>query len=137
MTLPFNSSPSEGAPKVFDPVNRPVHYASGGIEAIEALESSMSKEAFQGFLKGNVLKYVWRYEQKNGLEDLKKAKWYLKQLIFALENEEEAEALTAIENNCKDGFCPIPGAASPDLISGFRMDFPSDHASFFEPVHDS
>jgi len=137
MALPFEPFPIEGSPKVFDPVNCPQHYAFGGIEAIEALESSMSKEAFRGFLKGNILKYVWRYENKGGLEDLKKAKWYLKQLIFALENEEEAEALTAIENNCKDGFCPIPGAASPDLISGFRMDFPSNHASFFEPVQNN
>lgn len=137
MALPFNSFTIEGTPKVFDSVNRPVHYASGGIEAIEALESCMSKEAFRGFLKGNVIKYTWRYEQKNGLEDLRKAKWYLKALIFALETEEEAEALKALEDNCKNGFCPMPGAASPDLISGFRMDFPSNNSSVFEPIHDS
>lgn len=105
MTVPF-----EGRPKVFDAINSPMHYASGGIEAIEALEACMSPEAFRGFLKGNVIKYVWRYENKNGLEDLKKAKWYLKALIFAMEMEEEKEALDAIENNCKDGFCPLPGA---------------------------
>ena len=105
MTVPF-----EGRPKVFDAVNSPMHYASGGIEAIEALEACMSPEAFRGFLKGNVIKYVWRYENKNGLEDLRKAKWYLKALIFAMEMEEEKEALDAIENNCKDGFCPLPGA---------------------------
>jgi len=105
MTVPF-----EGRPKVFDAVNSPMHYASGGIEAIEALEACMSPEAFRGFLKGNVIKYVWRYENKNGLEDLNKAKWYLKALIFAMEMEEEKEALDAIENNCKDGFCPLPGA---------------------------
>jgi hypothetical protein len=105
MTVPF-----EGRPKVFDAVNSPMHYASGGIEAIEALEACMSPEAFRGFLKGNVIKYVWRYENKNGLEDLNKAKWYLKALIFAMEMEEEKEALDAIENNCKDGFCPMPGA---------------------------
>lgn len=137
MTPPFNPFPSEGPPKVFDPVDRPAHYAFGGVEAIEALESSMSKEAFRGFLKGNVMKYVWRYEQKNGLEDLKKAKWYLKQLIFALENDEESEALKTIENNCKDGFCPMPGAASPDYISGFRTDMPIEGSLIFEPIHDS
>jgi len=137
MALPFEPFPIEGFPKVFDPVDRPAHYAFGGIEAIEAMESCMSQEAYRGFLKGNAIKYLWRYEKKNGLEDLKKAKWYLKTLIFALESDQEAEALDAIENNCKDGFCPIPGAASPDLISGFRMDFPSNSTSFFEPVHDS
>ena len=127
MALPFEPFPIEGPPKVFDSVNRPVHYASGGIEAIEALESSMSPEAFRGFLKGNVIKYVWRYEQKNGLEDLKKAKWYLKALIFALENEEESEALAAIENNCKDGFCPMPGAR----IGNKAIDEP-----MFTPIND-
>ena len=119
--------PSEGRPKVFDSVNSPMHYASGGIEAIEALEACMTPEAFRGFLKGNVIKYVWRYENKNGLEDLKKAKWYLKALIFALEMEQEKEALDAIENNCKDGFCPMPGAR----IGERAIDEP-----MFSPIND-
>ena len=122
---------------MFDPVDRPYHYGFGGVETIEALEASMTPEAFRGFLKGNVLKYVWRYENKNGLEDLKKAKWYLKTLIHALEMDDEKEALATIENNCKDGFCPIPGAPSPDLMSGVRFDFPPNKSSFFEPVHDT
>jgi hypothetical protein len=84
MTVPF-----EGVPQVFDSVDRPFHYGFGGVETIEALEASMTPEAFRGFLKGNVMKYVWRYENKNGLEDLKKAKWYLKTLIHALEMDEE------------------------------------------------
>lgn len=127
MALPFEPFPIEGPPKVFDSVNRPVHYASGGIEAIEAMESSMSPEAFKGFLKGNAMKYLWRYEKKNGLEDLRKAKWYLKALIFALENEEESEALAAIENNCKDGFCPMPGARIGDKAIDEPM---------FSPIND-
>ena len=110
MALPFEPFPIEGLPKMFDSVDRPAHYAFGSIECIEALESCMSVEAFRGFLKANAIKYLWRYENKNGLEDLKKAKWYLKTLIFALENDEEMEALTALANNCKDGFCPMPGA---------------------------
>jgi len=95
-------------PSAFDPIN-PSHYTSGGIEAIEAMEASMSPEAFRGFLKGNCQKYLWRYERKNGLEDLRKAKWYLNTLIHALEMDEEKEALAAIEGSCKDGFCPMPG----------------------------
>lgn len=63
-------------------VSRPKHYTSGGIECIDAIKSSMSKEAFNGFLKGNVLKYVWRYEKKaKPKEDLEKAKVYLDWLI--------------------------------------------------------
>jgi hypothetical protein len=42
----------------------------------------MSREAFLGYLKGNVQKYLWRYEKKvNPVEDLKKARWYLERLI--------------------------------------------------------
>lgn len=63
-------------------VSHPSHYAKGGIECIDAIKSSMSKEAFNGFLKGNVLKYVWRYESKaKPVEDLEKAKVYLEWLI--------------------------------------------------------
>lgn len=64
-------------------VNHPTHYNSGGIECIAGIKASMSRDAYCGFLKGNVIKYVFRYEKKNGLEDLKKAKVYLDWLIEA------------------------------------------------------
>jgi len=64
-----------------DVVNHPPHYTQGGIECIEAIRASMSAEAYAGYLKGNVLKYLWRYEHKGGVESLQKAEWYLKQLI--------------------------------------------------------
>jgi len=62
-----------------DAIN-PNHYKTGDVEAIEAIKASMTQEAFLGYLKGNVLKYVWRFEKKNRLEDLKKANWYLNRL---------------------------------------------------------
>ena len=58
-------------------VNQPPHYNQGGIECIDGIEASMRKEAFAGYCKGNVMKYLWRYEYKNKVEDLKKAQWYL------------------------------------------------------------
>ncbi|MEG1234053.1 MAG: DUF3310 domain-containing protein [Acinetobacter sp.] len=64
-----------------DTVNHPSHYASGEIECIDAIESSMTHEAFCGYLKGNVQKYMWRYENKGGITDLEKAQWYLNKLI--------------------------------------------------------
>lgn len=67
--------------KVDDNVNHPSHYTDGKIECIDAIKSSMSKEAFMGYCKGNIIKYVWRYEHKGGVESLKKAKWYLDKLI--------------------------------------------------------
>ena len=66
-------------------VNKPAHYRHGGLECIEAIEGSMSREEFHGYLKGNIEKYVWRYRYKNGVQDLRKARWYLDRLISALE----------------------------------------------------
>ena len=66
----------------YDKIN-PDHY-SGSIECIEAIEASMTKEAFIGFLKGNVMKYIWRAGNKLGSEekeDLMKARWYLDKMI--------------------------------------------------------
>lgn len=65
-----------------DLVNSPSHYASGSVECIDAIEASLTGEAFRGYLKGNIQKYLWRYEEKgNALQDLQKAEWYLKRLI--------------------------------------------------------
>ena len=64
-----------------DMVNNPAHYNQGGIECIDAIEASMSKEAFAGHCKACALKYLWRYKDKGGVESLEKAKWYLERLI--------------------------------------------------------
>lgn len=63
-----------------DNVNHPDHY-SGAIECIDAIQACMSDEEFAGFLRGNVMKYIWRYRKKGGVESLKKAQWYLDRLI--------------------------------------------------------
>lgn len=73
-----------------DSVNHPSHYTQGSVETIEYMESCLSPEEFCGGCKMNVLKYVSREKHKNGLEDLKKAKWYLDRLITYLENKESA-----------------------------------------------
>ncbi len=72
---------------VADPVNHPAHYTSGGIECIDAIRASMSREAFAGYCKGNCMKYLWRYEAKGGVESLKKAQVYLGWLIEAEEKK--------------------------------------------------
>ena len=59
----------------------PKHYKRGAIECIDAIQASLSKEQFKGYLKASAIKYLWRYEQKNGLEDLQKADWFLQRLI--------------------------------------------------------
>lgn len=68
-----------------DLVNHPPHYTNGSIECIDAIEASMSKEGFQGYCKGNALKYIWRYEKKGGTEDLRKSIWYISRLIKSIE----------------------------------------------------
>ena len=70
----------------FDPVQKPSHYNQGGIECIEAIKASMTNADFRAYLKGNVEKYLWRYEKKqNPKQDLEKAKWYLERLIKELD----------------------------------------------------
>jgi len=64
-----------------DPVNHPSHYGQGSIEAIEYIKDSLTKEEFIGYLRGNISKYLHRWRYKNGVEDLKKAQWYLNKLI--------------------------------------------------------
>jgi len=69
-----------------DPVNSPAHYNHKGVEAIQAIEASMSQEEYQGYLKGNCMKYLWRYKYKGKpVEDLKKCQWYLQKLIASHE----------------------------------------------------
>ena len=70
-----------------DKVLNPEHYTFGKVEIKEAWESCMSVEALRGLYKGNILKYIWRYEHKGGVEDLKKARQYLNWLIESFENE--------------------------------------------------
>jgi hypothetical protein len=62
-----------------DPVN-PSHYKQGGIECIEAIKAATG-DGFVGYVWGNVLKYLWRWPKKGGVDDLKKARWYLGRLI--------------------------------------------------------
>jgi len=66
---------------ILSDIEHPSHYTQGGIECIEAIRASMTKEAFLGYLKGNIQKYLWRYENKGGSVDLKKAEVYLRWLI--------------------------------------------------------
>ena len=67
-------------------VNHPAHYLQGNRETIEVIKD-VTNEGFEPYCVGNIVKYVCRYKHKNGVEDLKKAKWYLERLITEVENE--------------------------------------------------
>lgn len=68
-----------------DMVDHPPHYNQSGIECIDAIEAALGPEGFKYYLQGNIIKYMWRYRYKNGIEDLKKAQWYLNKLITTKE----------------------------------------------------
>lgn len=70
---------------IVDNVNSPSHYGQGKIEAIEYISDFLTPEEYQGFLRGNIAKYLHRFPYKNGIEDLKKAQWYLERLIQEVE----------------------------------------------------
>lgn len=71
-----------------DNVNHPRHYTQGKFECIEVIEEiTKPLEKFEAYLTGTILKYLWRWKHKNGLEDLKKARWYLDKLIKKVEGE--------------------------------------------------
>jgi len=75
-----------------DVVAKPYHYNTGNIECIEAIEESMSEFAFKGYLKGNCMKYLWRYDYKGKpVEDLQKAQWYLARLLKEVEFDNEED----------------------------------------------
>ena len=67
-----------------DPVNNPPHYNKGDIECIDAIEAMLTHEEYVGYLRGNSLKYRWRFRYKDFIQDLKKAEWYENRLLEEL-----------------------------------------------------
>lgn len=75
-----------------DPVNSPTHYNHNpyGVECIQAIRAAFTDDEFRGYLKGNVLKYLWRQRYKNKpLQDVRKASWYLGKLVEHLQKLQE------------------------------------------------
>ena len=65
-----------------DVVNHPPHYTAGGVECIDALEAAtVGLDGIEAVCTANAIKYLWRWKRKGGVEDLKKARWYIDRLI--------------------------------------------------------
>lgn len=78
-------APKARSPKT-DNVSQPSHYLKGGMECIDVIKAVTSDlSGTDAYYVGNIIKYVWRYNHKNGVEDLRKAKHYLEWLIESLE----------------------------------------------------
>lgn len=86
-----------------DNVNHPVHYTQGSIECIDALKAAtVGKKGIEAVCVANVIKYLWRYEEKNGLEDTHKAQWYLNHLIQELEKNNASTTAIQQTTDCSD-----------------------------------
>ena len=71
-------------------INHPNHYTQGKYEVIDIIENATKDlKGIQAVCVGNVLKYILRFQYKNGVEDIKKAKWYLDKLIAEVEVNNE------------------------------------------------
>ncbi|WP_432268751.1 DUF3310 domain-containing protein [Catenibacterium mitsuokai] len=64
-----------------DCINHPSHYETGKYECIDVMEETQGVEAVKNFCICNAFKYLYRHSNKNGLEDIKKAQWYLNKYI--------------------------------------------------------
>ena len=80
----YENAPQNGA----DRVNHPSHYCAGGVECIDGIMAALGS-GFVDYCQGNVLKYVWRWKLKGGVEDLRKAQVYLGWMIEATEGKAE------------------------------------------------
>lgn len=71
-----------------DPVNHPAHYTAGKVECIDAIEAATTGlEGGLAYCTGCAIKYLWRWSRKGGVEDLRKARWYVDRLIKEVEGE--------------------------------------------------
>lgn len=70
-----------------DNINHPLRYTKGDIECIDAIKAAtVGKTGIEAVDVGHIIRYLWRYEEKDGLESVKKAEWYIKHLINELES---------------------------------------------------
>lgn len=76
-----------------DAVNHPPHYQSeSGLETIDVIEAFTSDmTGVEAFCTGNAIKYLCRWKKKNGIQDLKKAEWYINKLVNDIENKKESK----------------------------------------------
>ena len=81
--------PPVNPPKIPEEINHPTRYAGGKYECIDVMTDVFGVDAVKSFCKLNAFKYLWREQNKNGVEDLKKCAWYLDKLIELSQNTDE------------------------------------------------
>lgn len=111
-----------------DMINHPNHYQSeNGLEVIDVIkEFTSGLEGIEATDTGNILKYICRWKKKNGIEDLKKAKWYLEHLIDYVESTETTETITFdIEKNLKELY-DLFQQLNNEAVNGFKDEIERD-----------
>lgn len=87
-------------------INHPAHYCQGGIECIDAIEAATTNlTGIEAVCTANVIKYIWRWKEKNGAEDLRKAEWYLKRLTQIVEKKETFKKPGVVVNVATGEYC--------------------------------
>lgn len=78
---------SDGMTEAFKDNINPDHYKQGGVECIDALEAAtVNLKGIEAVCTANAIKYLWRWKEKNGAEDLRKAQWYITKLLTAIKH---------------------------------------------------
>ena len=93
-----------------DPVAHPKHYQRGGIETIDYIRATLTPEQFEGYCIGNALKYLSRYRDKDGLQDLRKANVYLQWAVTAAQSGHEPTQFGHVANGT-----PTSAGVSPQM----------------------
>ena len=114
-----------------DAIN-PTHYTRGAVECIDAIEAAtVDKRGIEAACTANIIKYLWRYEAKNGIEDVKKARWYLERLLAHLGNVQEAQFGQQNTIDCRSA--EQKGFNDPRTVAGLDVSFPTENHMKFAP----
>lgn len=114
-----------------DAIN-PTHYTRGSVECIDAIEAAtVDKRGIEAACTANIIKYLWRYEAKNGIEDVKKARWYLERLLAHLGNVQEAQFGQQNTIDCRSA--EQKGFNDPRTVEGVDVSFPTEKHMNFAP----
>lgn len=107
--------------KYDEDVNSPAHYNTTSMETIDLIHNSMDTEGFHSYLKGNIIKYICRYQYKNAedpLKDLLKARWYLEKLILSVDRSKNKDSFHEFVND----------PTSSSSVNAFLRTHPVDHS---------
>lgn len=122
MNYSMNGTEQENARMSKDNVNQPDHYTQGGVECIDAITAAtLNKTGIEAVCVANAIKYLWRYELKNGLEDVKKAQWYLNRLVAEMDKPVLEEPVVGKQGRkCSDcGAVTFRNVATCDECGGY------------------